>query len=320
MSTLEMPEDLSAPFFVYGMLKPQEIAHSFIEPYIKMPPRRATAKGGLLLRDGIPILDPTLEIGVEGFLIEFMPDKRYKAWTLIIQFEPGNLYRLERRDVIVDDGTVSSAYILVGRSPRVGSSVEQLYVWRSTSDPAFSHGLDQVATLVKVVSPEGFRSRPDTPELWRDFYQIQAAYLLLWSIVERYTALKYGPSLDPFERVKLLDIDDAFINAVRQAGAVEGSVVDSRDPSTRYKLRKDGGSAAKYWYAVRSNLGHRGKSAFRDGRLVLKCAVELHDTMRFLFANRLTDSSDSRNLAGSIQHQPQCVLQDSFSEKAFLDY
>jgi len=41
------------------------------------------------------------------------------------------------------------------------------------------------------------RPQPDDPKFWRVFFRLQAAYLLLWSVVERYAALRYGPGLRP---------------------------------------------------------------------------------------------------------------------------
>ncbi len=43
------------------------------------------------------------------------------------------------------------------------------------------------------------------------------------------------------------------------------------------------------WYQVRNNLSHRGTSAFRDGKLVLKSLVELHDTLRIVLMQRLPE-------------------------------
>ena len=81
--------------------------------------------------------------------------------------------------------------------------------------------------------------------------------------------------------------DAAFLKAVADAGAKPGVVVDSRDPGRRHRLAADGTGAAEYFYQVRSNLSHRGKSAFQDAQLVHKAVTELRRAMRILLDRQL---------------------------------
>ena len=97
---------------------------------------------------------------------------------------------------------------------------------------------------------------------------MQAAYLLLWTVYERLTALRYGPSRDVMARLQDLERDKAFREAFHDCGARTGEVVcDSRDLAT-VRIGADGSKALDYWYQVRSNLSHRGKSAYRDSKIV----------------------------------------------------
>jgi hypothetical protein len=166
-----------------------------------------------------------------------------------------------------------AASVLEGRKVRVGTAAEEVQEWSARHDPAFTEGLGEVRRLVRETAPDGVAPQPDTPEFWQLFFRLQAAYLLLWSIVERYTAFRFGPGLDPWSRVVQLEKDPMFRGAVVAGGAKPGVVVDARDPETRYRLSADGGGAAKYFYQVRSNLSHRGKSAFQDAQLVHKAAT-----------------------------------------------
>lgn len=138
------------------------------------------------------------------------------------------------------------------------------------------------------VAPHVVQPQPDSPRFWRQFFRLQASYLLLWSVVERYTALRYGPALEPGDRVRRMGNDPAFQAALKTVGAKPDTVVDSRDPTKTIKLRPDGTGGAHYYYAVRSNLSHRGKGAFRDACLVLKAVVELHDAMLELLAQHVS--------------------------------
>jgi hypothetical protein len=54
-----------------------------------------------------------------------------------------------------------------------------------------------------------------------------------------------------------------------------------------YGVRDDGSGAARLWYAVRSNLSHRGKSAFQDGQLLRRCLIDLHDTFELMLIHEI---------------------------------
>jgi hypothetical protein len=160
--------------------------------------------------------------------------------------------------------------------------------WSAAQDPAFTEGLAEVERLTGEAAPHGsVPPQPDTPELWSSFFRLQAAYLLLWSIVERYTALRFGPGLDPGVRVNMLGDDPSFLKAVADADVKPGRVTDSRDPSKHPSMAADGAGAAKYFYRIRSNLSHRGKSAFQDARLVHKAVTELFRAMQILLERQL---------------------------------
>jgi hypothetical protein len=51
------------------------------------------------------------------------------------------------------------------------------------------------------------------------FFRFQGAYLLLWSVVERYAVFQFGPTGDPTRRAGRLDDDKALRAAVTASGA-----------------------------------------------------------------------------------------------------
>ncbi|MEA2825695.1 MAG: hypothetical protein QOG43_134 [Actinomycetota bacterium] len=291
MPGLGEPCDFLAPLFVYGLLQPGELAYPLIADYVTeaVP---GTVSGSLRVRDGLPLLDPRLSGQVQGHLLLPKPPNAADLWKAVANFEPGSQYRYAA--VAVDiEGTPVRANVLVGRQVRRGTAPETTDRWSAARDPVFVEGLAEVLTMTMDVAPKGVEVQPDRPDLWRQFFRLQAAYLLLWAVVERYTALRYGPALDPHERVGRLDRDEAFQAAVVDVGAIEDEVFDSRDPDAKYRLRQDGSGAAKYFYGVRSNLSHRGKSAFHDGRLLFKALVELHDAIRLVLADQVPSLVDA---------------------------
>src|SRR3546814_12832202 len=97
---------------------------------------------------------------------------------------------------------------------------------------------------------------------------MSAAYLLLWSAVERFTSLAFGPALDTMERVRSLDKMESFRAAVHRLEVRPGQrVVDSRDPSSDYRIRDERSGEAQLRYAISSNLTHRAKNTFPHGQV-----------------------------------------------------
>ncbi|MEU8337887.1 hypothetical protein [Micromonospora sp. WMMA1976] len=294
MPSLLPPQDQDLPLFVYGSLKPGELAFGLIKPFVDYGRLvEATAAGVIRLRDGLPLLDSLAAGRVRGFLLFFRAGKADEAWSLVTDFEPGTQYSWETTEAVTDDGRRVAANVLAGTKLQRGVSGDPLLEWSARHDPVLGEGLAEVRRLVWESAPNGVQAQPDGPDFWRQFFRLQASYLLLWSVVERYTALRYGPARDPWPRVCLLDEDLAFQAALETVTAKPDSVVDSRKPTEKFALKADFTGGARYYYQIRSNLSHRGKSAFRDARLVLKAVVELHDAMLVLLAQHVLTPANS---------------------------
>ena len=281
MPVLGPPPRRDGPMFVYGLLKPDELAFSVIEQFVSST-SESTVRGTLWLRDGLPLLDPGGNSQVAGWLVWFDLHRLGDAWRAVSSFEPATQYLWATVTAASGQGKDVIANVLRGQQIGVGTAKDTVQEWSARLDPVLTEGLAEVGRIVEDAAPKGVPSQPDTPDLWRTFFRLQAAYLLLWSVVERYTALRYGPSMRPTKRVKQLDWDKRFRQAVAAAGAKPGEVVDSRDPQKTYPLAADGSGAAEYYYAVRSNLSHRGKGAFKDAQLVHKAVTELSSAMKIL--------------------------------------
>lgn len=285
MKILDPPDDLARPFFAYGLLKPVEPAFALVKPFAARQ-ESAEVRGTLRLRDGIPLLDPDTSGRVTGWLLWFDPARISMAWSVVCSFEPPAQYKWSVTQAHSGEQEIT-ANVLVGKKLHTGTAPETVQLWSARHDPVFHEGLAEVRRLVAEAAPDGVGSQPDTPELWQMFFRLQSAYLLLWSIVERFTAFRFGPGLDPWPRIVRLNQDATFREAVVAGGAKPDVVIDARDPETRYRLAADGTGAAKYFYQVRSNLSHRGKSAFKDSQLVYKSVTELEAAMRILLDRKL---------------------------------
>ena len=275
------PARLDLPLFVYGLLKPGELAYRHVVGAVESVDAHVRDHH-LVVRDGLPLLVPAPGSGpVRGALLRSLgPADMYAN---VGDFEPRKHYRWAEVSILPDEdvGAAISANTLLGRSPAKGTERLAHDEWSSRLDPALSDGLRVVSEMLASSLESPIRAMdPQSPELWNRFFRLSATYLLLWSIIERATALMLGPGLEPTQRVKRLDALPEF-RAAAQAAGVRPSrkVFDSRDPSDSFAIKDDWSGAAQYWYAVRSNLSHRGKAAFRDGELLQTCAIDARNTL-----------------------------------------
>src|SRR5262249_17457867 len=154
---------------------------------------------------------------VAGWLLWFDRATTTMAWSVVCSFEPPAQYKwaVARARSGEQEITVN---VLVGKKPRTGTATETVQSWSARHDPVFAEGLAEVRRLVGEAAPDGVVPQPETPELWQVFFRLQAAYLLLWSIVERFTAFRFGPGLDPWTRVVRLNQYATFREAVVAGG------------------------------------------------------------------------------------------------------
>jgi hypothetical protein len=160
--------------------------------------------------------------------------------------------------------------------------MEDMRRWSHSHDPVFGPGMQLIREGIESFGKSEFHPAPPDDFDWPRFFKVQMLYLLLWSAIERFCSLAYGPALNPHKRIMKMANDPKFAEALAheidlaQEGAINRFVVDSRDPEDRSRLSADNPkSACEYYYQVRSNLCHRGKGAFKDGETVRRSLCEL---------------------------------------------
>jgi len=251
--------DLHLPLFVYGALKPGEIAHSIVATF---PSRPAVARGDLPVRDGVALFDPAGHKAVRGAAIEFGPDPQ-QGYEAVATYEPDRQYGWLVVDLLEP---VVQANVLAGIDPARGSVHLDDPVWRSSDDPAFKEALEFVGEVAATdAAAELVLLHADA---WRRFFRIQAAYLLLWSIIERLALLAYGPELSARDKSIRLASDPDFAVFLRRRledVSLDPVIYDVKDPRMEINLSDD---QLGYLRQIRHNLIHRGKTASRDGERV----------------------------------------------------
>lgn len=264
-SGMNLPQDLSLPLFVYGSLKPGMPAYESIAGLVVGSPMRDHVAGTLYLRDGLPLFFLKDSRKISGYVLKF--DSSSLGYEQICAFEPKSQYQWEEAET----ANGLRVNILIGKEISKGNPVVcESDEWQLVHDPAFGEGLPVVRrAMEEIIANTHWNS-------WEKFFRSQMAYLLLWSIIERLSALCIGPLVNPNKRVSKLHTLRGM-NALIEKHIQRTDVVsDSRNPSDTVKLSKSNPKKCfEYYYQVRSNLSHRGKAVPNELEKVMGSLPEL---------------------------------------------
>ena len=254
---MDLPTDISKPFFSYGIFKPGQLGYYRIENYVENKKISCYVNHRLLTRDGIPILHDTKEGITEGALLKFSDDSKKKAYQSIIEIEPDHHYKWGIINVTTNREKEISANVLFGKSPDRGSANADQNNYDGKKDPLFNDAFDLIREIID-------RSRHFNSEV-KKIFELQMAYMLLWTVIERYTTLRYDLNQTPMERIYQLKDDPNFCKVLKEVVEKKRTVFRSDNPRTRVILDPNNPkSAINYYYQIRSNIVHRGKAIYHD--------------------------------------------------------
>jgi hypothetical protein len=274
-----VPDDTTLPYFAYGLFKPGEPLYRHIQDLVDGAPNSAMVYGSLRVRDGLPLLKTPAQGTVSGTVIRFAPGLGDRAYSEIGQREPRKHYRWEVAGLA--DPPELRVNVLVGKSPDKGSVDTESGEWRSGHDALLRDGLALVASMTEKHASVRFSGAPPDSFEWERFFTLQMTYLFLWTVIERYAALAYGPDLEPGEKVAELGADPLFGSLLQPTVKRTHRLFNTKDPDDDYRL--DGANpmkSARYYQQVRNNLTHRGKGAWHDAETVRQSLQELLTVMR----------------------------------------
>jgi hypothetical protein len=263
---MNLPDDPILPFFTYGLFRPGQIGYGSIRCFLSGSEEGWFARGELLERDGLPVLADGSH-DVSGCLIRFKPEHSIAVYTAINSIEPDRLYRWAVAEV-QRDGVCERANVLVGRSPRKGSNHAEYEIWDGQKEPLFTAALAVIEKSLERYGEFDWNLEP--------FFQLQMAYMLLWTAIERFVSFKYHLGDRVTEKVFKLADDPVFASALRERVRTGRQVYRTDDPSKKAVLdATNPKKALEYYYQIRSNITHRGKTAIRDHEMLLASLSEL---------------------------------------------
>lgn len=265
-------DNLSKPFFAYGIFKPGQLAYSRIEKYVKGEPKECTVKHALYERDGIPFVKKdNTEYETHGYMIQFKVCKEELAYNLISETESEKYYLWGTTKAFDEEGNEIASKgvnILFGRSPTQSNPfLVEDGIYDGNNDIFFKYAIRLITTDMK-----NYKKR----DTFENFFKLQRNYLLLWVCIERYATLKYGQK-DIMPNLHLLAEDETFVKYFKHFVTEERVIHRSDNPTKKRKLDpEDSKKSMDYYYQMRSNVAHRGKVLSDvDERKLRKSLVEL---------------------------------------------
>ncbi len=270
--TVNPPENPKLPFFAYGIFKPGQLAYSRIKEYVSEAIEKEIPYL-MRMRDGIPLIMPQDKkeyVNTKGYLIYFKEGCEEKAYDIISETEPKKLY--DWKEIAVDN---IPSNVLMSDSKK-GSSYpeENSEEFKGEDDPFFKDAIDLIE---KNLENKDLYKKSDMHDL-NPFFTLQMNYMLLWSAIERYTSLKYKYQ-SKGENNKALANEESFVNALKvhvDINTYPRKAVFSADDIFLYRLNLDNPEhCIKFYYTIRCNVVHRGKSSINDEKLVKRSLIDL---------------------------------------------
>ena len=278
--TFKPPKKTNLPFFAYGIFKPGQLAYSKIESLVdEISPAKINYL--MKLRDGVPILiDHEKEsFQTKGFIITFNDNE--KAYNIISNTLSKKLYKWKKIKI-----GKKEVNILFAVNPYKGSNniedKDEKHDFNGKNDPFFKEAISLVEKNLKSIEPS-----------WNmeDFFKVQMNYMLLWSAIDRYSSLKYNQNSKNMNNKKFAE-EKAFKKCIRKYKKDKHIPVYSAEDLKMYEFKvNDPVKTLKYYYTIRCNVVHRGKSMLGDFKMLKQATEELLE----IFKEILNDTFNKSN-------------------------
>ena len=313
-------QNFKRPYFVYGTLKPAEIAHYQIEKFIERLLPATLDNYALFVRDGAPVIFKSKNWKVDGFLV-WPYETQYNDFELQVNsYEGERLYSLHKIEVSCQSKKIE-CLTHIGKNQGKSHAEPLFKPWSSKDDPIFSQAFPHLFAEIKKTINSESTAGPEISD-WKYYNDITSKYLLLVTIIERLAFLYCGESFTtPEEKNGKVYYNDRIMKRITTLGKSEQflhtyenlsnrgilhhiEVYDSRDANKSLSTKRPK-EALDAWYQVRSNLQHRGKSAWKDVKIVQDSLISLANIIsdllpRFIPTLDTSSAFRSNNLAESI--------------------
>ena len=312
-------QNIKKPYFVYGTLKPGEIAHFQIKEFIEKSLPATLDSYALFVRDGAPVIfeSKNWPLPVDGYLV-WPYETQYNKFELQVKsYEGERLYSLQKIEVSCESKKIECV-THIGKNQGKSHEEPLSEPWSSKDDPIFSQAFPHLFSEIKKIINNEITVGPEISN-WNYYNDITSKYLLLITFIERLAFLYCGESFTiPEEKNGNIYYNERIMKRITTLGNSEQflhtyanlsgrgllhhiKVYDSRDAKKSLSTKKPK-EAMDAWYQVRSNLQHRGKSAYKDVEIVQDSLVSLANILcdllpRFIPALDTSSSFRSNKIA-----------------------
>ena len=278
-NALEMPKNTDLAFFAYGILKPGQLAYPNIKDYVSEK-NKAVIDYPMNYRDGIPILlDKETRSGkTGGYILNF---NNKKAYEIICKLISRNLYKWDT--IEIEDQTVN---VLFGKDPDKGSvhlvDYDSVIDYNGRIDPLF---INSIRLTKEILDKESF-------VMERGFFKLQMHYMLLWSAIDRYCKLRYNQDSEYDNRMKLAD-EKIFKEALNEYAKNKNRAVYTTDNLVKRSFTKENPRyCMNYYYTLRCNIVHRGKTSAKDVDMLEEATNELLNIFEYILDKTFKDDEE----------------------------
>lgn len=269
-----MPENSKLPMFVYGTLKPGELAHSQIQDLVSMGQPAGVAGFNLAVVDGIPYALPAEDDGwISGSLLSV----DVSAYQRVSDYEqvPYLYYWTEV------ETNAGRANMLISSRPEITRSRHELRDrWTVLDDTFMVHGvpwvLEKIETLGEKEESMGIAAREGYLML-----ELQSIFMILWTLFERILLFTYGvPGFGESIRKKLDKVrdDPEWQSAISKVNVRHVRVRPHGTPDRRSDY--SGSFCFDDWVAMRNNIVHRGKAALVEYKALKSACTDMAAVLR----------------------------------------
>ena len=272
--TLDFPDNISLPFFAYGIFKPGQLAYSKIRNRVKENDN-VEINYNMKHRDGVPILinRESDYLRTKGVIITFRKGQEKESYKIICNTLLRNLY--EWKTIEINGQEVN---VLFGVNPNNGSSAienpKEKVNFDGKNDPLFNEAIDLIKQNLKLNKRPNTNLKSKETENIEMFFNLQMNYMLLWSAIDRFCSLKYNRNQT--QNIKKFANQKAFKDSIKKFENKEHRPVYSTDHLKMHKFNaNDPDETMFYYYTFRCNVVHRGKATIGDYEMLKQATYEL---------------------------------------------
>ena len=268
-----LPANLELPIFVYGTLKPDELAHNQIRDLVREKQRTSLAGFTLAVVDGIPYALPAgQESRVFGSIVLVDPS----AYEKVASYEQVP-YLYHWREVVTHAG---AANMLVSSRQEITRSRHELREeWTVLDDTFMVHGLPWVSEKLHALELTAIEKGVGAQEGYL-LIELQSIYMVLWTLFERILLFSDGvPGFGESIRKKLDKVrqDPDWLRAIENAAIQPVRVRPNGTPDRKFDHTTR--FCFDDWVAMRNNIVHRGKAAIVEYKALKRACIDMSNVL-----------------------------------------